>query len=205
VLSHFPFSSVILLQFTFIFIFVSDISYILCQSFHICVSHSLFGTVFSRSLFGTVLIHSQVQKVPSNSSCYSDSVIFKILLRATLTHPFLLQRLSHFLDFISHFLDIIIRYSDSAIFTTETQPFLDSVGHFWNFVARYSDSVILLQCSVIFWVSSAIFEISLRTTMIQPFCYSDLVILRFYQSFFMISSTIFEISPCATMSQTFFL
>jgi hypothetical protein len=157
VLSHFPFSSVILLQFTFIFIFVSDISYILCQSFHICVSHSLFGTVFSHSLFGIVLIHSQVQKVPSNSSCYSDSVIFKILLRATLTHPFLLQRLSHFfrfhqpffryhhtLQWLGHFY-----YRDSAIFRFR-RPFLKFrrtlqwlnhfatvLSYFWDFTSYF--------------------------------------------------------------------
>jgi hypothetical protein len=101
--------------------------------------------------------------------CYSDS-------------SFLLQCLSHFLDFVT-------RYSNSAIFSVMTQSLfrfrqlffrfhraLQWLGHFllqcsiifrflsvifWDFITRYSDSAIFCCIdSFIFWILSAIFEIS---------------------------------------------
>jgi hypothetical protein len=49
------------------------------------------------------------------SRFYIVSVIFNISSRAIVTQPFLLQCLSHFLDFVSHFEILFTRYSESAI------------------------------------------------------------------------------------------
>jgi hypothetical protein len=45
-----------------------------------------------------------------------SSAIFEFLSQAIVTRPFLLQWLSHFLDFISHFCVFITLYGDSVIF-----------------------------------------------------------------------------------------
>jgi hypothetical protein len=149
--------------------------------------------VLSYSLFGTMLSHSQVQNVLSNSSCYSDLIIFWDFVSHFSNSAIFTATLQSFFRFYQSFLDIVTCYNDSTIFTTETQPFFRFCQPFFEISSR----AIVTQ---LFCYSAQLF-LGFR----QPFCYSGSVILRFCQSFFVISSAIFEISPFATMSQTFFL
>jgi hypothetical protein len=106
------------------------------------------------------------------STCYSPY--------ATVTHLFLLQYLSYYLDFhffdgassillqwliyfldyVRHFWDFVVHYSksvifcynDLAIFVTVTQTFLDFIGHFLDFVACYNDSIIFVTVTQSFFL-----------------------------------------------------
>jgi hypothetical protein len=49
------------------------------------------------------------------SRFYIVSVIFDISSRAIVTQPFLLQCITHFLDFVNHFEILFTRYSESVI------------------------------------------------------------------------------------------